>query len=90
MAMSHGLRNIIVLENDELREAALEKGLVQEGDLVLSPGDESYNDLADLPSINGVKVIGDKKVEDFGIEKTETTEFSTSDILNIWNSIMNE
>lgn len=90
MAQSHGLRSIVVLEDEELREAALEKGLVQEGDLVLTPGDENYEELANLPSINGVKVIGEKKSEDFGIEKTETSEFSTSDIINIWNSIMNE
>ena len=98
MAATHGLRRIVVLENDEesgvtadeLRESALEKGLIQEGDLVLTPGDESYNDLADQPSINGVKVEGDKKLEDYGYEKTDMTEYSTADIINIWNSIMND
>lgn len=98
MAAIHGLRSIVVIENDEasgvtadeLRESALEKGLIQEGDLVLSPGDESYNDLVDQPSINGVKVEGDKKLEDYGFEKTEMTEYSTADLINIWNSIMND
>ena len=98
MAAVHGLRRVVVLENDEasgvtadeLRKSALEKGLIQEGDIVLSPGDESYNDLEDIPSINGVKVEGDKKLEDYGIEKTEMTEYSTAEIIDIWNNIMND
>ena len=81
MDMTHGFRRIVVIENDEasgvtddeLREAALEKGLVGEGDIVVFPGDESYNNLADLPSINGVKVVGDMKSEDFGLETEELT-----------------
>lgn len=98
MAMEHGFRRIVVIENDEengasteeLREMALEKGLIQEGDIVVIPGDESYEELSNLPSINGVQVIGNKKIEDYGFEKTETAEFSTTEIINIWNSIMNE
>lgn len=98
MATVHGLRRIVVLENDEasgvtadeLRESALKKGLIQEGDIVLSSEDESYNDLVDRPSINGVVVEGDKNIEDYGFEKTKVTEFSTKEILAVWNNIMNE
>lgn len=97
MDMTHGFRRIIVIENDEasgftddeLREAALEKGLIGEGDIVVTPGDESYEELSNLPSVNGVTVKGKMKSEDLGLQAA-MTELSTTEILDIWNSIMND
>lgn len=76
MALEHGFRRIVVIENDEedgvtaeeLRETALEKGLIQEGDIVVTPGDESYEDLSNLPRINGVTLEGEKTAEDYGLQ----------------------
>ena len=97
MALEHGFRRIIVIENDEengvtaeeLRETAFEKGLIQEGDIVVTPGDESYEELSNLPSVNGVTVKGEMKSEDLGLQAA-MTELSTTEILDIWNRIMNE
>lgn len=33
--------------------------------------DVNYNDLKNIPSLNGVKIIGEKKSFDFGIENAE-------------------
>lgn len=76
MAMNHNFKRIVVIENDEasgvtddeLREAALEKGLIGEGDIVVFPGDESYSKLADLPSINGVTLEGNKTAKEYGLQ----------------------
>lgn len=97
MALEHGFRRIVVIENDEengvtaeeLRETALEKGLIKEGDIVVTPGDESYEELSNLPSVNGVTVKGEMKSEDLGLQAA-MTELSTTEILDIWNKIMNE
>lgn len=76
MAMNHSFKRIVVIENDEasgvtddeLREAALEKGLIQEGDIVVTPGDESYSNLSDRPSINGVTLEGNKTSSEYGLQ----------------------
>mgnify|MGYP003304270964 CR=1 FL=1 len=33
--------------------------------------DVDYNDLKNIPSLNGIKIIGEKKTIDFGIQNIE-------------------
>lgn len=77
-----------IFENKEQYTAAMERGLINEGDEVVILGDPNYNELVDLPSINGVTVSGDMDASDLGLQD-ELSELSTTEILDIWNRIMN-
>lgn len=77
-----------IFENKEHYTAAMERGLINEGDEVVILGDPNYNELVDLPSINGVTVSGDMDASDLGLQD-ELSELSTTEILDIWNRIMN-
>lgn len=49
---------------------------------------DSYNDLDDLPSINDVTIVGDMYSSDLGLQD-ELIEFSTTEIIEMWNKTMN-
>ena len=48
-----------------------------------------YNDLANLPTIEGVTVQGDLTSDDLGLQRL-MSELSTTEIIQMWNKIMNE
>ena len=77
-----------IFENKEQYTAAMERGLINEGDEVVILGDPTYNELKDLPSINGITVTGNMDASDLGLQD-ELEELSTTEILDIWNRIMN-
>lgn len=77
-----------IFENKEQYTAAMERGLVHEGDEIVILGDPTYNELSNLPSINGVTVLGDMDASDLGLQD-ELAEISTTEIIEMWNRIMN-
>lgn len=74
----------------DIFEALKEQGKLKDNELHLIEGDDksSYEDLTDLPKINGVTVIGDKQSKDLGLQ-SETVELTTTEIIELWNEIMN-
>lgn len=68
---------------------AMELGKVNEGDEVYIEGIDEYKELADLPKLNGVTIVGDKTASEFGLQE-ELSELSTTEIIELWNKIMNE
>lgn len=50
---------------------------------------DDYDDLDNLPSVNGVTVKGDMTSEDLGLQEL-MSEISTTEIIETWNKIMNE
>lgn len=68
---------------------AMEAGEIQEGDEVCIEGLNEYKDLADLPKINGITIVGDKTAGELGLQN-ELTELSTTEIIELWNKTMNE
>lgn len=82
--------------NKELYTAAMERGLIKEGDEVFIGGNESeeavpvdYNSLDNLPTINGATVVGDMKSEDLNLQDA-MIEVSPTEVIDMWNRIMNE
>lgn len=82
--------------NKELYMAAMERGLIKEGDEVFIEGTESeggnavdYESLANLPTINGVTVKGNLSGEELNLQKA-MEEVSPTEVIDMWNKIMNE
>lgn len=48
-----------------------------------------YNDLVNIPSIEGVPVKGELTSDDLGLQRI-MSEISTTEIIQLWNKIMNE
>lgn len=59
------------------------------GDIDKPQVTNDYNDLVNLPSIDGVTLLGDLTSEEIGLQK-KMSEIGTADIIKIWNNIMNE
>lgn len=59
------------------------------GDIDKPQVTNDYNDLVNLPSIDGVTLLGDLTSEEIGLQKI-MSEIGTADIIKIWNNIMNE
>lgn len=82
--------------NRKLYIAAMERGEIKEGDEVFIEGNESegdvtadYEALNNLPSINGVTVKGNLDGADLNLQNV-MSEISSTELLDIWNKIMNE
>ena len=82
--------------NKELYQAAMERGLIKEGDEVFIEGTESegmdatdYESLSNLPAINGVVVKGNLDGADLNLQNV-MSEISSTELLDMWNKIMNE
>lgn len=73
----------------EVYEKAKKEGLLKDGEIHLYGGDDTYEELKGLPSINGVTVKGEMESKDLGLQAA-TTELSTTEILDIWNKVMND
>lgn len=68
---------------------AMKAGVIKEGDEVVIEGINEYKELANLPKLNGVTIVGNKTTSDFGLQE-ELSELSTTEIIELWNNIMNE
>ena len=82
--------------NKELYMAAMERGLIKEGDEVFIEGNTSesataadYESLDNLPTINGTTVMGDLNSEDLNLQQA-MSEVSPKEVIDMWNKIMNE
>ena len=62
---------------------------VKDGKWTAQNDEDSYDELENLPSIDGVIVQGDMTSEDLGLQKL-MSEISTTEIIEIWNQIMND
>lgn len=78
-----------IYPSKEVYESLKEQGKLKDGEFHLIEGDDSYEDLDNLPAINGVTVIGDMPSEALGLQDA-MSELSTTEIIEIWNKIMNE
>lgn len=61
----------------------------QDGKWTAQEDNDSYENLDNLPSINGVPVKGDMTSEELDLQDS-MLELSTTEIIEIWNKIMNE
>lgn len=59
------------------------------GDVAKPLVTNDYNELINIPSIEGVPVKGELTSDDLGLQK-KMSELSTAQIIKIWNQIMNE
>lgn len=82
--------------NKKLYKAAMERGLIKEGDEVFIEGNESddvtavdYESLDNLPTINGTTVTGDLSGADLNLQDA-MVEVSPTEVIDMWNRIMNE
>ena len=82
--------------NRKLYIAAMERGEIKEGDEVFIEGNESdsptaadYEALDNLPTINGVTVKGNLDGTDLNLQNV-MSEISSTELLDMWNKIMNE
>ena len=62
---------------------------VKDGKWTAHEDDDSYDDLDNLPSINGVSVKGDMTSEELNLQEA-MSEFTTAEIIEIWNKYMND
>lgn len=82
--------------NKELYNAAMERGLINEGDEVFIEGNDSeggnaidYEALANLPTINGVTIKGKLVGDELNLQNA-MKEVSPTEVIDMWNKIMNE
>lgn len=78
-------------ESSEVYEAAKEAGLLKDGEIHLIPDDDdvNYEELDNLPSVNGVVVKGKMTAKELGLQEA-MSEISTTELIELWNGIMNE
>lgn len=62
---------------------------VQDGKWVPQEENNNHEDLDNLPTINGVTVTGNLTGEELNLQDS-MLELSTTEIIEIWNKIMNE